>query len=113
MLAGLLTAGPDLIAARPGQTLIATKNYYGAAFEAAVAGAGIRLLRPAASPPGQARACSSPCARSSNRSTFKGQFDLEQHGGHSPGGVIVRVLQRILALNAAIWHNGAPATHCP
>ena len=37
--------------------------------------------------------------------TFKGQLDLERHGGHTPAGVIVRVLQRILALTAAIWHN--------
>jgi hypothetical protein len=37
--------------------------------------------------------------------TFKGQLDLERHRGRTPGGVIVRVLQRILALTAAIWHN--------
>ncbi|MBB5432993.1 hypothetical protein HDA36_003077 [Nocardiopsis composta] len=37
--------------------------------------------------------------------TFKGQLDLERHGGRTPGGVMVRVLQRILALTAAIWHN--------
>ena len=37
--------------------------------------------------------------------TFKGQLDLERHGGHTPAGVLVRVLQRILALTAAIWHN--------
>lgn len=37
--------------------------------------------------------------------TLKGQLDLERHGGHTPNGVIVRVLQRILALTAAIWHN--------
>jgi len=30
---------------------------------------------------------------------------LERHGGHTPAGVTVRVLQRILALTAAIWHN--------
>jgi hypothetical protein len=30
---------------------------------------------------------------------------LEQHGGRTPVGVAVRVLQRILALTAAIWHN--------
>ena len=43
--------------------------------------------------------------------TFKAQLDLERHGGHTIAGVIVRVLQRILALTAAIWHNdhtGAP-----
>jgi hypothetical protein len=37
--------------------------------------------------------------------TVNGQLDLERHGGHTPQGVIVRVLQRILALTAAIWHN--------
>lgn len=37
--------------------------------------------------------------------TFKGQLDLERHGGHTPAGVMARVLQRILALTAAIWHN--------
>ena len=37
--------------------------------------------------------------------TLKGQLDLERHGGHTPGGVMTRVLQRILALTAAIWHN--------
>jgi hypothetical protein len=37
--------------------------------------------------------------------TFKGQLDLERHGGHSPAGVWVRLLQRLLALTAAIWHN--------
>jgi hypothetical protein len=33
------------------------------------------------------------------------QLNLEQYGGHTPAGVWVRVLQRILALTAAIWHN--------
>jgi hypothetical protein len=37
--------------------------------------------------------------------TFKGQLDLEGHHGRTPGGVIVRMLQRLLALTAAIWHN--------
>ena len=37
--------------------------------------------------------------------TFKGQLDLERHGGHTRAGVVARVLQRILALTAAIWHN--------
>ncbi|GAA0705573.1 hypothetical protein GCM10010193_70830 [Kitasatospora atroaurantiaca] len=39
--------------------------------------------------------------------TFKGQLDLERHRGRTPGGVIARVMQRILALTAAIWHNDA------
>jgi hypothetical protein len=37
--------------------------------------------------------------------TFKGQLDLERHGGRTCVGVAVRVLQRILALTAAIWHH--------
>jgi hypothetical protein len=36
---------------------------------------------------------------------LKGQLDREQHGGRTADGVTVRVLQRILALTAAIWHN--------
>jgi hypothetical protein len=37
--------------------------------------------------------------------TLKGQPDLERHGGRTADGVTVRILQRILALVAAIWHN--------
>jgi hypothetical protein len=37
--------------------------------------------------------------------TFKGQLGLEQHRGRTPGGVVARVMRRILALTAAIWHN--------
>jgi hypothetical protein len=41
--------------------------------------------------------------------TFKGQLDLERHSGHTSAGVMIRALQRILALTAAIWHNGRAA----
>jgi hypothetical protein len=37
--------------------------------------------------------------------TLKGQLYLEQHGGRTPAGVIARVVQRLLAMTAAIWHN--------
>lgn len=43
--------------------------------------------------------------------TLKHQLGLEQHGGRVPAGLWVRVVQRLLALNAAIWFNwqiGAP-----
>jgi hypothetical protein len=40
--------------------------------------------------------------------TLKGLFDLERHRGRTPGGVIARILQRVLALTAAIWHTGQP-----
>jgi hypothetical protein len=35
----------------------------------------------------------------------KGQLSLEEHGGKTPGGVLCRVLVRLLALTAGIWHN--------
>jgi hypothetical protein len=109
VLTGMLTADPGLLAARPGQVLIGDKNYYGRDFEAAIARAGIRLLRPArkGEPPRAGAQLFKPLRQviESVNDTFKGQLDLEQHGGHTPGGVIVRVLQRILALTAAIWHN--------
>lgn len=43
--------------------------------------------------------------------TLKNQLGLEQHGGRVPAGLWTRIVQRLLALNAAIWHNwaiGAP-----
>jgi hypothetical protein len=109
VLAGMLAAGPDLVPARPGQILIGDKNYYGRDFEAALAGAGIRRLRPARKgEPERAGAQFFKPLRQiieSVNDTFKGQLDLERHGGHTPSGVITRVLQRVLALTAAIWHN--------
>jgi DDE family transposase len=43
--------------------------------------------------------------------TLKNQLGLERHGGRVRLGLWTRVVQRLLALNAAIWHNwaiGAP-----
>jgi hypothetical protein len=37
--------------------------------------------------------------------TLKDQLGLEHHGGRTITGVAVRILQRVLALTAAIWHN--------
>jgi hypothetical protein len=109
VLLGILAADPTLLAARPGQTLITDKHYYGRQFEAELAGLGVRLLRPARK--GEPQRAGAHLFRplrqviESINQTFKGQLDLERHGGHTPAGVVVRVLQRILALTAAIWHN--------
>nr|WP_176735852.1 transposase [Streptomyces sp. SID4946] len=84
-LLDLLAAEPYLVAARPGQTLIGDKNYFGRDFERELAQQGIRLLRPTRA--------------------GEGQLNLERHRGRTPGGVIVRVMQRVLGLTAAIWHN--------
>ena len=43
--------------------------------------------------------------------TLKNQLGLERHGGRVPAGLWARIVQRLLALNAAIWRNwrtGAP-----
>ncbi|GAA3462002.1 IS982 family transposase [Saccharothrix longispora] len=108
-LLDILTVDPDLVADRPGQTLIADRNYYGRDFEHALADAGIELLRPArkgeAERPGAALFKPLRQVIESINQTLKAQLDLERHGGRTKPGVIARVLQRILALTAAIWHN--------
>jgi len=109
VLLDLLHDDPTLAASRPGQILLADKNYYGREFEASIAGAGIQLLRRARK--GEPER---PGGRFFKRlrqtvesifDTLKGQLDLEQHGGHTPRRVLVRVLQRLLAMTTAIWHN--------
>ena len=109
VLLGLLADDPALAAARPGQILIADKAYFGRDFETTLAGAGIELLRRArkGEPERPGGRFFKPLRQTveSIFDTLKGQLDLERHGGHSPTGVLVRVLQRMLALTTAIWHN--------
>ena len=109
VLLGILAADPGLTADRSGQTVIADKHYYGRAFEATLAEAGITLLRAtrATEEPRSGAHLLKPLRQviESINDTLKGQLDLEQHGGHTPGGVCVRILQRLLALTAVIWHN--------
>jgi hypothetical protein len=109
VLLDLLSVEPELVAARPGQTLLADKHYYGREFQRILAELGVRLLRPArkGEPQRPGAHLFKPLRQliESVNDTFKGQLDLERHGGRTPGGVAVRVLQRILALAAAIWHN--------
>jgi hypothetical protein len=110
----ILAADPALASDRPGQTLIADKHYYGTKFEAALAAQQLCLLRPArkGEPERPGAHLFKPLRQTieSINQTFKGQLDLERHGGHTPAGVMVRVLQRILALTAAIWHNDQTGT---
>jgi len=106
-LQGILNATPAQIPA--GQTIMADKGYYGRVFETELADAQVTLIRPARQGEparGDARFLKPLRQRiESVFDTLKGQLGLEQHGGRTPGGVIVRVLQRLLALTAAIWHN--------
>jgi hypothetical protein len=109
VLLDLLHDDPTLAASRPGQILIADKNYYGRDFEADLAVQGIRLLRRArkGEPERPGGRFFKPLRQTveSIYDTLKGQLNLEQHGGHTAAGVLVRVLQRMLALTTAIWHN--------
>jgi hypothetical protein len=97
------------LAPQAGQILIGDKNYYGRAFEAEIADAGITLLRPSrkgeTTRPGERFFKPLRQIIESVNDTLKGQLDLERHGGRTITGVCTRIAQRLLALTAAIWHN--------
>jgi Transposase DDE domain len=109
VLLGILA--DESLARAGGQTVIGDKNYYGRDFEKALRRAGLVLLRPARKgepePPGRQYLKPLRQVIESVNDTLKGQLDLEQHGGRTVDGVTARVLQRILALTVAIWHNDA------
>jgi len=116
VLVELLDVEPGLLAERPGLVILADKGYRDAETEAILAAQGVRVLRPAyqgeAPRPGQRLLGPLRQLIESANDTLKGQLDLERHGGRTIEGVTVRVLQRLLALTAAIWHNhktGQPA----
>jgi hypothetical protein len=111
----MLEADPTLTAGRSGQTVIADRHHYGRQFEATLGGHGLTLLRPARAgePPRPGAPLFKPLRQviGSSNDTFRGQLDLEHHGRHAPLGVWVRILRRVLAPIAVIWHNdhiGAP-----
>ena len=95
--------------ARAGQVIIADKGYRRAAFENTLNQAGITLIRPATKTeqPRPGNQFLKPFRQiiESVNNTFKTHLDLERHGGRTRTGVITRVLQRLLALTATIWHN--------
>jgi hypothetical protein len=107
----LAILGQDDLPPRPGQVIIGDKGYYGRDFERELAAARLTLLRPArkGEPEPAGRQYFKPLRQviESVNDTLKGQLDLERHGGRTVDGVTVRILQRILALVAAIWHNDA------
>jgi hypothetical protein len=107
VLLGILGQGD--LPLRPGQVIIGDKGYYGRDFEHELAGARLVLLRPArkGEPEPAGRQYFKPLRQviESVNDTLKGQLGLEQHGGRTVDGVTVRILQRLLALTAAIWHN--------
>ena len=91
---------------------MADKGFAGRDFETTLTTMGLHLIRPARKDepphafPGWLRQRVEAIIW-----TLKGQLGLDQHGGRVPAGLWARVVQRLLALNTAIWHNwtiGAP-----
>ena len=107
VLLGMLESMPARVGA--GQVILADKNYFGKLFERDLAEGGIVLVRPTRQGerrrPGREFLKPLRQVIESINDTLKGQLDLEAHGGRTIAGVTVRVLQRILAMAAAIWHN--------
>jgi hypothetical protein len=109
ILLGMLEAAADVVNDHPGQTVIGDKNYFGKDFEKELTERELVLLRPARK--GEASRARQHLFKplrqviESVNWTFKGQLDLERHGGRTDEGILVRVLARILALTSAIWFN--------
>lgn len=96
-----------------GSTVVSDKGLAGQETEAFFAGLDLVLVRPARADEPQPRPFPNWLRQRVEAIiwTLKRQLGLEHHGGRVPAGLWARILQRLLALNAAIWHNwtiGAP-----
>ncbi len=109
VLLAMLEIDAALVSSRPGQTVIGDKNYFGRDFEETIADSDLALLRPVrkGEAPRAGRQLFKPLRQviESVNQTLKAQLDLEGHGGRTEQGIFVRILYRLLALTAAIWHN--------
>jgi hypothetical protein len=109
VLRDLLEIEPQLLDQRRGQVILADKGYRSAELETFLTEHGATLVRPAmrGEDPRPGARFMKPLRQviESVNDTLKGQLDLEHHGGRTAAGVVARVLQRLLALTAVIWHN--------
>ena len=100
--------------ARRAQTIIADKGYRRAGFDQQLNDAGITLIGPATKtePPRPGGRYLRPLRQiiESINQTLKAQLGPQRHGGRTRPGVAARVLQRLLALTATIWHPFRSAT---
>ncbi|MFH8553502.1 IS982 family transposase [Streptomyces celluloflavus] len=117
VLQAMLDIGTGLVTDRPSLLLISDKGFASKEFESDLAMRGITLLWPSCKREkkrkGEGLLKSVRQLIESVNDALKGQLGLEQHGGRTFEGVAVRVVQRILAMAAAIWRNhktGAPIT---
>jgi hypothetical protein len=99
----------------PGTAIVTDKGLSGEDTEAFFAspGLGLTLIRPARNDEQAPRYFPNWLRQRVEAITWtlKSQLGLERHSGRAPAGLWARIVQRLLALNAAIWHNwqiGAP-----
>jgi hypothetical protein len=109
---GMLQAVPANRPA-PGALLVGDKGFAGGDFQTALAGLDLALVRPARTDEPDPGVFPNWLRQRIEAIiwTLKHQLDLDRPGGRIPAGLWVRVVQRLLALNAAIWFNwqiGAP-----
>ena len=98
---------------RPGLLIVADKGYAGREFEVFVRELGASVVRPDRRDE-RHRYGKLGWIRQrieSVNDSLKGQLGLEEHGGRTHLGVFARVAQRLLALNAAVWHNWLTNAH--
>jgi hypothetical protein len=111
VLVDLFTLQPAMLTHPDGLILVVDKGYRDHATEAWLNQRNVTVIRPAyrkeQTRPGRPLLRAVRQTIESVNNTLKSQLDLEEHGGRTPAGVTVRILQRILALTAAIWHNWA------
>jgi hypothetical protein len=96
-----------------GSALVSDKGLSGEQTEAFLADLGLVLVRPARTDEHRPRPFPNWLRQRVEAViwTLKHQLGLEHHGGRVPAGLWARIVQWLLALNAAIWHNwtlGAP-----
>jgi Transposase DDE domain len=92
---------------RPGSTVLADKGFRSRKFESELREQDIVLVRP---PYRNERDTGIYPQWLRQRiesviESLKGQLGIEHPGAHKPEGVFTRIVQRLLALNTAIWHN--------
>ena len=90
-----------------GTVLVSDKGLAGREVQAALAGKHLTLIRPARKDEPNPGSFPNWLRQRVEASiwTLKHQLGLDRHGGRIPSGRWARVVQRLLALNAAIWFN--------
>ena len=91
----------------PGTLLVGDKGFAGHDFQVALADLELAIVRPARSDEPDPGVFPNWLRQRVEAIiwTLKHQLGLDRHGGRLPAGLWARVVQRLLALNAAIWFN--------